>query len=397
MVFKQNKFSNKFSKIEIAIISLFLLLAIAAAMQAWFSPPKFFTPNGKKYTEYNNYIIFKQSSVHLLHNVDLYKLYPNEQWDYYKYSPTFAMLFIPLSFMPDWLGLSLWDMLNVIVFLLAILLLPNLSQKQKIWILLLSIVEMTTSIQNEQSNTLMAGLLVFIFVFLENKKLFFATLVLSITVFIKLYGLVAIVLFLFYPEKLKAGFYIVFWFTIMFLLPIPVTGTDYLVKMYKSWWHLLANDISTSSGLSVMGWLYTWFGIHVNKFIVIIIGILLSTIPFFKVKLYKIYKFRLLILSMILIWVVIFNPKAESPTFIIAITGAAIWFAISPRNIINIILITLAVIFTSLSSTDLFPNAIRDSYFVPYVIKVVPCIFIWLKIVIENINIYSLNKAQYLE
>jgi len=41
------------------------------------------------------------------------------------------------------------------------------------------------------------------------------------------------------------------------------------------------------------------------------------------------------------------------------------------------------VIFTSLSSTDLFPPAARDNFFEPFVIKVVPCILVWLRIVAE--------------
>jgi hypothetical protein len=64
-------------------------------------------------------------------------------------------------------------------------------------------------------------------------------------------------------------------------------------------------------------------------------------------------------------------------------TGIAIWFYIQPLKTINLILIILAFIFISLSPTDIFPVFIRKNYVIPYVLKVVPAIIIWGKIVYE--------------
>jgi hypothetical protein len=49
----------------------------------------------------------------------------------------------------------------------------------------------------------------------------------------------------------------------------------------------------------------------------------------------------------------------------------------------NLTLLFIAFIFTSLSPTDIFPRFIKDQFFLPYLIKVVPCILIWLKIIYE--------------
>lgn len=43
--------------------------------------------------KYNNYVIFKMSFPHLVNNEDLYIVQPEEHWDLYKYTPTFAVLF----------------------------------------------------------------------------------------------------------------------------------------------------------------------------------------------------------------------------------------------------------------------------------------------------------------
>src|SRR5690606_38477454 len=90
--------------------------------------------------------------------------------------------------------------------------------------------------------------------------------------------------------------------------------------------------------------------------------------------------FRLNMLSSVLIWIIIFNHKAESPTFIIAVSGIALWFFSQQAKKENTILLILVFIFTCLAPTDLFPKYIRDNIFEPYVVKAVPCILVWLKI-----------------
>jgi hypothetical protein len=68
-----------------------------------------------EYTHYNNYKIFKESYFHLVEKQDLYQLYPKEHWDYYKYSPTFALFMAPFAYLPDFLGLLFWNLLNVLM------------------------------------------------------------------------------------------------------------------------------------------------------------------------------------------------------------------------------------------------------------------------------------------
>lgn len=82
-------------------------------------------------------------------------------------------------------------------------------------------------------------------------------------------------------------------------------------------------------------------------------------------------------------WVVIFNHKAESPTYIIAMTGIAIWFVMSEKNKLNLILFASALILTSISSTDIFPRYLRNEFIRPYTIKALSCILIWLKIIYD--------------
>jgi hypothetical protein len=86
---------------------------------------------------------------------------------------------------------------------------------------------------------------------------------------------------------------------------------------------------------------------------------------------------------------VIFNHKAESPTFVIAIAGVTLWFVHSKKSTLNIMLFACAFIFASLSPTDIFPRFIREEFVKPYCLKAVPCIFIWGKIIYDLLALKS--------
>ncbi|MCE7066374.1 glycosyltransferase family 87 protein [Dyadobacter sp. CY326] len=371
---------NRFLVNQRYLLILFIGVAIFASLQSYFGGLKSFVEGGHLYTTYNNYIIFKQSFFHLIHGQDLYAQFVEEQGDLYKYSPAFALIFSILAIMPDVLGLSVWNILNAAVLFYSVYYLPRINLRTKGLILVFVIVELLTSVQNEQSNALIAGLLLFAFGFLERGKYWLATCCVVATIFIKLFGIVALALFLLYPNKLKLTYTTAFWVILFTMLPLLVVDFNQFVFLYKSWANLLANDHSISDGLSVIGWLKTWFNLHLNKTYVSLAGAILFCIPLLRIKEYGNFTFRIVLLASTMIWVVIFNHRAESPTFIIAITGVALWYYSQSENKLNYFLLVLAFVFTALSPTDLFPKFIRNEWMKPYVVKAVPCILIWAKI-----------------
>ena len=251
------------------LMILFLLLGILASVQAVLLGLKTFIPDGPLYTHYNNYVIFTQSFFHLLADKDLYILYPTEHWDLYKYSPTFALFFGVFAYLPDLVGLSIWNALNAVVLFAGVMALPKLSDKQKSLVLVVLVLELMTSLQNAQSNAMMAGLMIWAFAALERRHYLAATFFIMATVYIKIFGLVAMAMFLFYPRKDKLALYSALWAIVLFVLPLVVVDWQQLVFLYQSWLHLLQDDHSASFGFSVMGWLYTWFGISADKLAVL--------------------------------------------------------------------------------------------------------------------------------
>jgi hypothetical protein len=342
-----------------------------------------FERDGRTYTHYNNYVIFKQSFFHLAEGRDLYQSYPEEHHDLYKYSPTFALFFSAFAVFPDGVGLLLWNLLNVLLFLCALWKLPGMLPVHKGLILLIGLMELVKTTQNEQSNALMAALLILTFIFLEKNNYLAATFFVTFSVFIKIFGVVGLALFLLYPGKWKLTLYTIMWTIILFLLPLLVIDLSQLRFLYQSWGTLLFRDHVASFGISVMGWLNAWFGITGGKAILLLAGSVIFLLPFIRTRAWQDASFRLLTLASILIWIVIFNHKSESPTLIIAVAGVAIWFFGTPRTHFSRILLFSVLIITSATSTDLIPGFIRQQYIQPYMLQVVPLILVWLAITID--------------
>ena len=378
---------KKISRYFIILGGILLFAVAIITAQSILLGPIRFLPGGQSYTHYNNYLIFKDSFFHLIEKKDLYQLFPSEEFDYYKYSPSFALAMFPLAYLPDGIGLFIWNFLNSFVLFLAIYKLPAQTEKRKLWMFLFVLIELITSLQNSQSNGLIAGLILLAFILQERKRTALATLCIVLTVFIKLFGLAALALFLLYPNKKKSVLYTAGWFVLIGLLPLLVIPFSQLSFLYKSWFQLLGNDHHASYGLSFAGCVHSWFGVE-NKNAFVLVGVLIFCLPLLvKQKIFRSLQFRLYAVASLLIWIVIFNHKAESPTFIIAVTGISIWFFSQPLKTGNLILMILTLLFTILSPTSLFPESIRDHFVIPYTLKVVPCILVWFKITYDLIRL----------
>jgi len=369
----------------------YVLISLIAAVQGVFGTPKVYLPGAPAYPDYNNYLIFKYSFYHLIGGKDIYQLFPADHHDLYKYSPAFATVFGLLSWLPDPLGLFLWNLINSLCLFAGIRMLPGLDDKKKSWILLFCLLELLVSIQNTQSNGLMAGLIILSFGLAERSKYFLSVLCIVFSIYIKIFGALAFVLYLFYPGKLKIAAYSIFWMLLMAFLPLIVIDAHQLLFLYKSWLQLLQGDHSASIGISLMGIMESWFGAGSDtvKNWVVLAGLLLFLLPLLRIRQYKDYTFRLLMLASVLLWIVIFNHKAESPTFIIAMSGVGIWYFAQERSAINTVLLILTLFLVSLSVSDLVPFFIRNEFVKPYRIKAIMPILVWCKL------IYELTSLRY--
>src|SRR3989442_2105449 len=103
----------------------------------------------------NNLSIFRWASRNLFAGRDLYAAHPEQHLDFYKYSPTFALLFAPLAYLPFALAFLCWSLLNALVLWYALdRLLPERPATIALALLYL---EGLLTLQYGQSNALVAG------------------------------------------------------------------------------------------------------------------------------------------------------------------------------------------------------------------------------------------------
>jgi len=378
-------------------ISLKVIIVITILITAGVTIQALLASIGNQYTHYNNFVLFKNSFGHLIQNKNLYIYYPDEYFDLYKYSPTFSLFMGVFYYLPDYIGLSLFNVLNVSLFLVAILKLKFPSKTGRN-IFLFLLLEFAISLHWTQTNSLIASLIILSFICFEEEKLLWASLFIALTVFIKVFGIVACALAILYPKKARFVIYFIIWCLVLAALPVIIIPKEQLAQHYNNWFNLLKVDHQASYGVSFLGWIHSWFKIALPKLLVVAVAVVIFCIPLLKFKYYKLYFFRLQILASILLWIVIFNHKGESPTYIIAMEGVASWYFSQKRDKLNTILMWLSLIFTSFTSTDLItPGWINDKYIEPYSVKAVFCSFIWFKLIIDLITERSIARAEEFE
>jgi len=168
---------------------------------------------------------------------------------------------------------------------------------------------------------------------------------------------------------------------VLLLLPLLVTSWTTLVAQYASW-HAIESKDAMDRGFTVMqmaellfrqGW-PNW-PLQVGGTLVLVAPVLLRR------DRWREWSFRLAYLCSVLLFCVIFNHQSESPTFVIGVAGAAIWFAaLTKPTRWEWALFVFFVVCTILASSDAMPRVVQRELFDKYKFKTVPCILLWIEL-----------------
>jgi len=376
-------FNRNFS---FASLLWFLLAAIGVILKIRLGPDKI-----------GNFFVFRNVFWHTIHQTNLYSFYPSENLGSYLYGPFFSILVAPFSLLPVNLGAFLWGIFNAAILFVAIRKLPVSYKNQNI-IILISVIEMMTSLQNMQINCMVAALIIFSFTFVKKEQDFWAALFIAIGFMIKLYGIVGIAFIFFSENKIKFILSFLFWLVILFALPMLISSPLFIVQSYFDWYYTLvakdnANTFSAMQNISVMGMLRHIFKTEHLNGVIIFIAAWFYLLPLLRFGQFKNTAFQLSYLSLALIGVVIFSSSAESPTYIIAVAGVGIWFILQNQKLWMVTaLLIFTLVVTSLSSTDLFPRYFKLNYIQPFAVKALPCFFVWIVLVFQLLK-KNFNKG----
>ncbi|NKB24025.1 MAG: DUF2029 domain-containing protein [Kiritimatiellae bacterium] len=192
----------------------------------------------------NNYFIFKNACLHLIENKALYTSY-QEGLDLFMYGPLFGVLMAPYAFLPDSVGSLLYLITSALLLYLAIQILP-IARNMKNGICLLCLVEFGNNQQHFQFNATIAALIILSFTLILRHREVLATLCISLAIFTKLYGLMALPFFLFSKNKRRFVVALLCWAVLAYTLPIIFSSPHFVFNSYVQWFELLAGKNQTN-------------------------------------------------------------------------------------------------------------------------------------------------------
>ena len=338
----------------------------------------------------NNFLIFRQSFWHVVHQVPLYTHYPQEYFDLFLYGPPFALLIAPFSIPPVWLGMLLW--LIALTLLLYVSIRHNaFTTWQQVFICWFCAHELLNSVQMQQFNIAIAAFILLSYYFISREKDFWAAFVIMLGTFVKLYGIVGLAFFFFSRHKGRLVAGLAFWAVVLFVAPMVISSPEYIIGQYHEWMDTLIyknadNMFSHGTNISLLGFVRKLSGSDAYSDLWLIIpGLILFALPYLRLRQYGHEAYRQTLLASVLMFTVLFSTGSENSTYIIAVVGVAIWYTAAPwkRSGWDIALMVYVFFCCTMAHSDLVPRFLREEYVKPYALKALPVILVWLKLCYE--------------
>lgn len=362
----------------------------------------------------NTFDIFRYVYLHAIQHLPLYPEYPAEYMDSNHYGPFFIVFVAPFAMLPLWVGYLMWQLLMSLSLYFAVRA-SGLPRWRQVFVLWFCAQEMLTCLFVAQFNGVIAAIILMTFVFVEKEKDHWATLMILIGTFIKLYGIVGLAFFLFSKHKTRFILSFALWSLVLFVAPMIVTGPEYVLQEYVGWYDSLMtknglNQFAMDENICLLGMVrkFCYFmtctdfqhflsverwevmpdpecwAVAYSDLWLIVPGLALFALPYLRWKQYGARAFRELFLASVMMFVCLFSTGTESYGYIIALTGVVIWYtAVPDRGRWDLALLVFAFVLTSMSTTDAFPPVVRHNIIKPFALKALPIVVIWLRLTYE--------------
>jgi Gpi18-like mannosyltransferase len=363
------------------ILFIWIAVAVAMAMKQYFT-------GDNPHAHINNFIIFRTSFWHLIHQEHLYAYHPDEYVDLFLYGPPFAVMIAPLALLPTLAGVILWNVANAVALLFAIYELPSFDEKTKAIMSWLCLNSCITSLINVQYHGIVTALIILAYTFIKKEKDFWAAFCIVLGTMTKLYGVVGLAFFFFSKNKLKLIASGLFWIAVLFVLPMAFSSPTYILQTYQEWFEVLVkkndiNEVLTNpyQDLSVMGMVRRLAqDASISNLWYILPAVLVFALSYIRINLFFNTRYQLLLLCSTLMLVVLASTGTEASTLLIGFVGAVIWYMQSAKTSTDKALFIFALLVTSFGPTDLMPKYIRNEFLRKYALMVLPMLLVWVKV-----------------
>ena len=364
------------------ILWLWVALATFAAVKKFVPGP----------SHHNNFLIYEGVFRHLMDGTSLYAEEPGRYFDRNHYGPVFGLLFAPFALLPRLAGMVAWVVANALALFFAIRALP-LAQEKKVVVWYLVTNELFTSMVHTQVNPAIAASLVLAWCLIRREREGWAAAVIMLGAFVKLYSVAGLAFVLFSRRPARFLLACLGWGAVLVAAPMLVASPDFVVRTYLEWAQTLVHKDALNASVgcfqdqSVMGLGRRLLGdMSLPSALFLVPGLLAFALPCLRPATFREPRFQLRFLAATLLFVVLFSSSAESPTYIIAFTGVALWFVARerpyPRTVLA--LLAFAMLLTSLSPL-LLPAGIYGVV-LRYSLKALPCLLVWLYVTYELVT-----------
>ncbi len=233
------------NKVEITLLFAAIIIFILLFIQTYHSAVR---ENGNDFTS------FLISSKTMLNGGNPY--YTSNKFPYV-YPLTFALLLIPLTFLPYWLSVTLWYLLNLFclitiinfIFKLIVKTKLNVQNQGKIYFFLILSIILFNIIQNNlmngQVNIVVLALVIMFFKYNLKSREITSALFLSAAISIKLVPIIFL-LYLLVRGKYKSIILTIIITLSLFIFPVVVIGLRNFNLIYLYFTKILLNKISVS-------------------------------------------------------------------------------------------------------------------------------------------------------
>jgi hypothetical protein len=337
----------------------------------------------------NNFMIFRSAFGHVMTGVDLYAPHPAEHADLFKYSPTFALMFAPFAIAPYSAALVTWNFLSVTLVFVALRL--ALDPGDRLVAIQLTGLGLITTIDGTQTNGVIAALIVFAFAAFERQRLRSAATLIAGGTLIKLFPAAALAFALPRKDRWRFGMVFAAVFAGLIALPLLVTPMSTLIEQYRSWYSMGSVD-ALDRGASVMRLMHDLIGYDGPNWPVQLAGTALLMLPLARGA-WSDPAHRRSFMGSLLVYSVIFNHKAEQPSYIIAVVGVAVWYAVGARTLAKTVMTGLVFastvpVFIWVANQGVFGDVI-----LPLGYTAATCTLAWLAIQVELLDLLPVSDA----
>jgi len=214
-------------------VACFVWLAILTAItvRGWLSPA------------HSVYPVYVRAARDWVAGSDLYL----DRGSPYRYSPLVAVLFVPLSFLGNPLGGTLWRLINYATYLGGLawfthaVLPDSFSRRERSLLFLLIIPLSHGSLNNAQSNALVLGLLLCALATAARERFYLSGAAIALACLFKVYP-IALGLLLLLHYRRRLAYPLMLWLLLGLALPFAFGEPHFVARQYSGWLHHLRTD-----------------------------------------------------------------------------------------------------------------------------------------------------------